>query len=292
MKRDGQIIITRRIVSAVTGEPYSWESEEEPIRYEHDFEFRLTRGRCSVSRSLLVQISLADGSPCPWSWDPHKNLLTIGKRFRLIGLCEGFMTATFCEIGPWLPFWRAVEWVRRANLAVLRALYRLQFYEGWLSIPEHEGTIMSWRVVLHLPGVALTDQAGLIIPWREIRKARGLALGSASGVPAEFARQQLAIHSWSPGDAPLPRPPLDDAPWTTAAWCPTCEPSRDPTREVLDTRYCQDHRPDVSGTADLIHGMDFLLHGPGVNESCVTCRRIEEVAKRFADDQIAERRHQ
>ncbi len=33
-------------------------------------------------------------------------------------------------------------------------------------------------------------------------------------------------------------------------WCPTCEPERDPTREILSVRYCWAHPPSLIGSAD------------------------------------------
>ena len=33
-------------------------------------------------------------------------------------------------------------------------------------------------------------------------------------------------------------------------WCPGCDPSADPTREILDTVYCEAHRPAATGSAD------------------------------------------
>lgn len=32
-------------------------------------------------------------------------------------------------------------------------------------------------------------------------------------------------------------------------WCPGCEPDRDPTREILSTRWCEEHE-SVIGSAD------------------------------------------
>ncbi|MDO8560782.1 MAG: hypothetical protein Q7R91_01035 [bacterium] len=34
------------------------------------------------------------------------------------------------------------------------------------------------------------------------------------------------------------------------AYCPLCEPGADPTREVLDVRWCEIHIPGLEGTAD------------------------------------------
>ena len=34
------------------------------------------------------------------------------------------------------------------------------------------------------------------------------------------------------------------------SWCPTCQPDRDPTREVLRVDYCGTHFPDRTGSED------------------------------------------
>lgn len=33
-------------------------------------------------------------------------------------------------------------------------------------------------------------------------------------------------------------------------WCPRCRPDRDPTREILETRWCAHHAPALGGSAD------------------------------------------
>lgn len=33
-------------------------------------------------------------------------------------------------------------------------------------------------------------------------------------------------------------------------WCPTCEPERDPSREILLVQYCTIHEPSREGDAD------------------------------------------
>jgi hypothetical protein len=41
-----------------------------------------------------------------------------------------------------------------------------------------------------------------------------------------------------------------DTPDLSVKWCPTCEPKRDPTREILSVQYCVMHDPDRTGDAD------------------------------------------
>lgn len=43
---------------------------------------------------------------------------------------------------------------------------------------------------------------------------------------------------------------LADTPVMAVMYCPGCEPGRDPTREVLDVRYCADHEPKRAGLDD------------------------------------------
>lgn len=43
---------------------------------------------------------------------------------------------------------------------------------------------------------------------------------------------------------------LSDTPVMATMYCPGCETERDPTREVLDVRYCADHAPTTVGDAD------------------------------------------
>lgn len=43
---------------------------------------------------------------------------------------------------------------------------------------------------------------------------------------------------------------LAETPPATVPWCPTCEPERDPTKELLETRYCRLHEPPRAGVDD------------------------------------------
>lgn len=47
---------------------------------------------------------------------------------------------------------------------------------------------------------------------------------------------------------------LADTAFLGRHWCPTCEPNVDPTREILETRYCGMHTPPVPGLDDGIVG--------------------------------------
>ena len=41
-----------------------------------------------------------------------------------------------------------------------------------------------------------------------------------------------------------------DSEYLAKPWCPACEPERDPTVEILETRYCGTHGPTVGGELD------------------------------------------
>jgi hypothetical protein len=43
---------------------------------------------------------------------------------------------------------------------------------------------------------------------------------------------------------------LPDSPVVARAWCPGCEPLADPTLEILDIRYCDQHAPGRAGADD------------------------------------------
>lgn len=43
---------------------------------------------------------------------------------------------------------------------------------------------------------------------------------------------------------------VEETPNLAKDWCPTCEPDRDPMREILHTQYCWAHQDLVLGQAD------------------------------------------
>ena len=44
--------------------------------------------------------------------------------------------------------------------------------------------------------------------------------------------------------------PIIDTPALGMIWCPHCQPERDPTKEILDLRYCPIHTPGWAGVDD------------------------------------------
>lgn len=67
-------------------------------------------------------------------------------------------------------------------------------------------------------------------------------------------------------------------------WCPSCEPERDPTREILQVLWCPTHYPRTSGSEDA-----KVRFGPGLSstdseadgEDCAKfARALREAAQR------------
>ena len=46
-------------------------------------------------------------------------------------------------------------------------------------------------------------------------------------------------------------------------YCPTCEPETDPTRELVELRWCPTHTPAWGGTDDLLVAASALPGGSG-----------------------------
>lgn len=43
---------------------------------------------------------------------------------------------------------------------------------------------------------------------------------------------------------------LTDTPVVARPYCPDCEPTADPSREILDVRWCSQHEPQRAGADD------------------------------------------
>jgi hypothetical protein len=54
---------------------------------------------------------------------------------------------------------------------------------------------------------------------------------------------------------------LPDSPVVARAWCPGCEPLADPTLQILDLRYCDQHVPGRDGMDDTSVTTDAHLSG-------------------------------
>ncbi|OLC17340.1 MAG: hypothetical protein AUH29_02160 [Candidatus Rokubacteria bacterium 13_1_40CM_69_27] len=54
---------------------------------------------------------------------------------------------------------------------------------------------------------------------------------------------------------------IADAPVVARSYCPGCEPDADPTREILDVRWCDAHAPTRDGSDDAVVTSDAFLSG-------------------------------
>lgn len=54
---------------------------------------------------------------------------------------------------------------------------------------------------------------------------------------------------------------IPDTPAVGRMYCPGCEPEVDPTREILDVRWCESHSPVSEGLDDAIAGASTYLSG-------------------------------
>jgi hypothetical protein len=52
-----------------------------------------------------------------------------------------------------------------------------------------------------------------------------------------------------------------DAAVVARSYCPGCEPDADPTREILDVRWCDAHLPSRDGSQDAVVTSDAFLSG-------------------------------
>lgn len=80
-------------------------------------------------------------------------------------------------------------------------------------------------------------------------------------------------------------PPVETS-RVAVSWCPTCEPGRDPSRELLDTYYCAAHTPDRSGADDGQAGDPRPLNSAGEAEA-FECRAIQQLIRIRKKDEPA-----
>lgn len=65
-----------------------------------------------------------------------------------------------------------------------------------------------------------------------------------------------------------------DTPRLGSDWCPTCEPERDPTREILETKYCYQHGLTFDGADDARSQNQGYLSGIG-DADPAACRAVQ-----------------
>jgi hypothetical protein len=76
---------------------------------------------------------------------------------------------------------------------------------------------------------------------------------------------------------------LADSPVVARSWCPGCEPLADPTLEILDVRYCDQHAPARSGSDDTHVTSDSSLSGSaeaGGDANRLWCQLLHREAPR------------
>ena len=74
---------------------------------------------------------------------------------------------------------------------------------------------------------------------------------------------------------------LPDSPVVASAWCPGCEPLADPTLQILDVRYCDQHAPGRDGSDDSSVTLDGYLSGSteaGGDANRLWCRLLHREA--------------
>jgi hypothetical protein len=54
---------------------------------------------------------------------------------------------------------------------------------------------------------------------------------------------------------------MTDATVVARSYCPGCEPDADPTREILDVRWCDAHAPTRDGSDDAVVTSEAFLSG-------------------------------
>ena len=84
------------------------------------------------------------------------------------------------------------------------------------------------------------DPAVMLTVLRVARQYAVEAMSAAFAVPPDGTPSPGGVFMTEPADTPRLGVP----------WCPTCEPDRDMTREILDVRYCPIHTPSWAGADD------------------------------------------
>jgi hypothetical protein len=54
---------------------------------------------------------------------------------------------------------------------------------------------------------------------------------------------------------------IPDTPTVARGYCPGCEPEADPSREILDVRWCESHTPMHEGLDDAVVSTAAYLSG-------------------------------
>ena len=81
---------------------------------------------------------------------------------------------------------------------------------------------------------------------------------------------------------------IPDSPIVSRPYCPGCEPDADPTREILDVRWCEDHMPRREGAEDAGVVANAYLSG-SVEADYDTCRKYAIMIRRTEEERWSER---
>ena len=71
---------------------------------------------------------------------------------------------------------------------------------------------------------------------------------------------------------------IADTPNLARSWCPGCYPDADPTREILETRYCGEHEIRTTGSDDAAVAGPSFLSGSGEAEA-LACRAVQAIIR-------------
>lgn len=75
---------------------------------------------------------------------------------------------------------------------------------------------------------------------------------------------------------------IADSPVVARAWCPGCEPTRDPEQEILDVRFCVAHTPNREGGADNVVTTEGYVSGSteaGGEANRIWCQLLHREAR-------------
>ncbi|HXH84873.1 MAG TPA: hypothetical protein VNN07_18335 [Candidatus Tectomicrobia bacterium] len=83
---------------------------------------------------------------------------------------------------------------------------------------------------------------------------------------------------------------LPDTPVVARPYCPVCEPGADPSREILDVRWCAAHTPSWTGSDDALVSAEAFLSGSAEAGGDDNRRWCQLVHRPVPDEPGAERR--
>lgn len=78
---------------------------------------------------------------------------------------------------------------------------------------------------------------------------------------------------------------LPDTPSLARSYCPGCEPDADPSREILEARWCESHAPVRDGLDDGTVATEAILSGSveaGGADNRRWCEMLHREAPRYA----------